>query len=581
MQQSNLETLRHSAAHLLANAVKEIYKDKVQVTIGPVIENGFYYDFATDLKFSTEDFAKIEKKMHEISVRNTEIKRKILTKEQAIKYFESIGEKYKVQIINSISNSEELSIYSQGSFTDLCRGPHVQSTGQIKFFKLLKVSGAYWRGDSKNEMLQRIYGTAFETQDALDEYLVMLDEIEKRDHRKLGQKLDLFRQFSDYSPGDVFWLPKGLILYNLVKDVVINAIKADYIEVKTPEIVARKLWELSGHWDKYKKNMFTSRIDEEDMDFAVKPMNCPCHVEIFKSDVRSYKDLPMRIAEFGRCHRFEPSGSLHGLMRVRAFTIDDAHIFCTENQILEETKKFYNLFKSVYEKFDLAKDIKIKLATRPKEKAGSDETWNKAESSLEKALNDLNIPFEFAPEDGAFYGPKLEFHLKDCIGRTWTCGTFQLDFVLPERLSAFYINENGEKQHPVMLHRAIVGSLERFIGILIENYKGEFPFWLAPIQIVTLGVSNKFDESVVNLTNILSAKFKAKSGQDLRITTDIKNERVGYKVRHWTEQKIPYIITIGEKEVESNFEKLAIRNLKAETEVLSADEFVDKLITLL
>ena len=544
-----LDTMRHSCAHLFAQAMRELYGDKVHFGFGPEVENGFYYDFElTDgTKITTEDFARIEKKMHELTEKDFEVVRKEWNGTELCKFFEKDAEKYKVEQIKSLIEADKnvtLSTYSQNTFTDLCRGPHVPSTGFLKYFKLMKVAGAYWRGDSKNVMLQRVYGTCWTTQKELDDYLKMLEEAEKRDHRKLGQQLDLFHM-QEEAPGCAFWHPRGWTLYRIVQDYMRKKLSENgYIEVKTPQIVSKTLWEKSGHWAKYREHMFITRVDEEDMDFAIKPMNCPCHVEIFKNKIRSYKDLPIRMAEFGKCHRYEPSGSLHGLMRVRGFVQDDAHIFCSEDQIASECKAFYKLLKEVYDDFGFT-DIKVKFSDRPEMRVGSDALWDKAEKALREPMEEIGIELELNKGEGAFYGPKLEFTLRDAIGREWQCGTFQVDFNLGQRLGAEYTDVDGSKKPPVMLHRAVLGSFERFIAILIENYAGALPLWLAPVQAVVIGVSNDFDKNVQEITNQLQ-------NAGIRCECDLSGETVSYKVRKHSEMKIPYIITIGKKEIENN-----------------------------
>nr|HQU62405.1 threonine--tRNA ligase [Nitrosomonas sp.] len=494
-----LEIIRHSSAHLLAHAVKELFPE-VQVTIGPVIEDGFYYDFSYKRPFTPEDLDAIEHRMLEISKRNIKIERKVWERSAAISFFKRLGEHYKAQIIESIPGEEDLTLYTQGNFTDLCRGPHVPNTSKLKIFKLMKVAGAYWRGDSKNEMLQRIYGTAWTTKNDQNDYLHKLEEAEKRDHRKIGKQLDLFHT-QDEAPGMVFWHPKGWILWQQIEQYmrcVQN--ENEYQEIRTPQVLDKELWKQSGHWDNFRENMFIT--DTEDRSFAIKPMNCPGHVQIFKQGLRSYRDLPMRLAEFGSCHRNEASGALHGIMRVRGFTQDDAHIFCTEDQIQGEVVKFINLLKFVYADFGF-KDILVKLSTRPIKRVGTDNQWDKSESALEAALDQAGLEWELQPGEGAFYGPKIEFALKDCIGRIWQCGTLQLDFSMPERLGAEYVAEDNTRQVPVMLHRAILGSLERFIGILIEHYAGVFPLWLAPIQVAVLNISKGQAEYVEKVTREL------------------------------------------------------------------------------
>lgn len=549
---SYVNKIRHSCAHLLANAVKELYLNEVQVIIGPVIENGFYYDFffENNKTLNDEDLIKIEERMIEIRDKNLPLIKEFISYNDALKLFKDLKEEYKIKILNKIQKDEKITIYKQGNFLDLCRGPHIENTKEIKFFKLTKVSGSYWEGNSKNQKLQRVYGVAFENKKDLDDYLNFLKEAEKIDHRKLGSKLELFKQI-EYSPGDVFWLPNGVFLYNKLKEIITNEIKDDYQEVITPQLVNKKLWELSGHWDKYKENMFISSVDDEESEFALKPMNCPCHMELFKSEIRSYKDLPLRYSEFGKCHRYEPKGSLYGLMRVRSFCQDDGHIFCTEDQIESEAILFYNLVKKIYSKFGFD-EVLVKVSTRPDIYAGDLESWDKAEKSLFTTLEKNNIKYDIQEKEGAFYGPKLEFQLKDCIGRSWQCGTFQVDFVLPKRLEVFYIDKNDTKKHPVVLHRAVFGSIERFIGILIEHYKGKFPIWLSPIQYVVLGVSNKFDEYV-------DIKFEDLQKKGFRVVADKTNERLGNKIRKYTSLGIDKenIIVIGEKEID---EILKIKN---------------------
>ena len=718
-----LDTMRHSCAHLFAQAMRELYGNKVHFGFGPEVENGFYYDFElTDgTKITTEDFSKIEKKMHELAERDFEVVRKETTKDEAMEFFGKQGEKYKVELLkekldsiglhicyywayiykNKIYDSEQLktfylnqiklsqdeknkehfetlkkqveeddilqkefkedkeelkqiinegnelrkkfgniecdkinknideylnhlfvkmnnlvankihemkemlnveffkaypqyslfriflftypkkidevfkiiedqhiTTYTQGTFTDLCRGPHVPSTGFLKYFKLMKVAGAYWRGDSKNVMLQRVYGTCWTTQKELDDYLKMLEEAEKRDHRKLGQKLDLFH-LQEEAPGCAFWHPRGWTLYTIIQNYMRKKLQAHgYIEVKTPQIVSKTLWEKSGHWTKYREHMFITRIDEEDMDFAIKPMNCPCHVEIFKNKIRSYKDLPIRMAEFGKCHRYEPSGSLHGLMRVRGFVQDDAHIFCSEDQIASECIAFYQLLKEVYDDFGF-KDIKVKFSDRPEMRVGSDALWDKAEKALREPMEVMGIDMELNKGDGAFYGPKLEFTLRDAIGREWQCGTFQVDFNLGQRLGAEYTDADGSKKAPVMLHRAVLGSFERFIAILIENHAGALPLWLAPVQAMVIGVSNDFDKEVEEI-----AKKLQNAG--IRCECDLSKETVSYKVRHHSEMKIPYIITIGKKELEEG--TLSVRKFgEMKNKSVGVEEFVEKI----
>ena len=536
-----LEVIRHSTAHLLAQATQQLYP-KAQVTIGPVIDNGFYYDFAYKDGFSEQDLAKIEKKMNAIVKQNLPIERMEMSREEAVKFFKSKGEYYKAEIIESIPSNEALSLYKQGDFVDLCRGPHVPSTSKLKAFKLMKLAGAYWRGDSSNEMLQRVYGTAWENKDDLETHLHRLEEAEKRDHRKIGKTQDLFHT-QEESPGMVFWHPKGWTLYQIIVQYMSQVFKDnDYLEVHTPEVMDRSMWEKSGHWDKFGDAMFTTH--SENRDYAIKPMNCPGHVQIYKQGLKSYRDLPLRLAEFGSCHRNEPSGTLHGLMRVRNFVQDDAHIFCTIDQIQDEVSKFIDLTFKVYKQFGF-ENIDIKLSTRPEERVGSDEDWDKAEASLSEALDAKGINWELQEGEGAFYGPKVEFVLKDCLDREWQCGTIQADFSMPGRLDAQYIAEDGTKQVPVMLHRVIVGSIERFTGMLIEHYEGAFPSWLSPIQAVILNISEKQEEFSKNVEKNLKK-------QGLRVISDLRNEKIGFKIREHSMQRYPYILVVGDREVENN-----------------------------
>ena len=540
-RQKLLDIIRHDAAHIMAQAVKSLYPN-TQVTIGPAIENGFYYDFVRDIPFIPEDLVKIEQKMYEIIKQDFKFEREVWGRNQAIEYFKSIGENYKVKIIEEIPENEELTIYKQGDFVDLCRGPHAPSTGKIKYFKLLKISGAYWKGDSKNEMLQRIYGTAWESKTSLENYLKQLEEAEKRDHRKLGVEIQLFH-LQEEAVGSVFWHEKGYCLFRIIEEYIRKKLTVhDYREIKTPLLIDRKLWEKSGHWEKFRDNMFIA--EEEHKVLALKPMNCPAHVQVFNQGIKSYRDLPLRFSEFGCCHRSEPSGALHGLMRVRAFTQDDGHIFCTEEHILEETKNFINLLITIYKDFGF-NDVTIKFSTRPDLRAGSDEIWDKAEDSLKDAIDQIGISYSINKGEGAFYGPKLEFVLRDAIGRDWQCGTLQLDFVLPERLNATYIDKNGTKKHPVMLHRAILGSFERFIGILIEEYEGKFPLWLAPTQMVVTSITNAVDQYAKTI-------YQKLKDSNLRAILDIGNEKISYKVRKHSIAKVKYIIVVGEKEAENN-----------------------------
>ncbi|TXI93367.1 MAG: threonine--tRNA ligase [Neisseriales bacterium] len=536
-----LDVIRHSTAHLLAQAVKQLYPT-AQVTIGPVIDNGFYYDFSFERPFTPEDLVAIEKKMANLVDQNIQVERVEMTREDAIKYFDSIGEKYKVEIISSIPAGEVISLYKQGDFIDLCRGPHVPSTSKLKAFKLMKVAGAYWRGDSNNEMLQRIYGTAWRNKDELKEYLHMLEEAEKRDHRKIGKQLDLFH-LQEEAPGMVFWHPKGWAIWQTIEQYMRNELGKDgYKEIKTPQVVDKILWEKSGHMQNYGENMFLT--SSENRDYAVKPMNCPCHVLVFNQGLKSYRDLPLRLAEFGSCHRNEPSGALHGIMRVRGFVQDDAHIFCTDEQIGSEAAKFIDLTYRVYQKFGFDK-VDLKLSTRPEKRVGADELWDSAEAALAKALDDKGLPYTLQPGEGAFYGPKIEFALKDCLGREWQCGTLQLDFNLPERLGASYIAEDGSKKIPVMLHRAALGSLERFIGVLIEHYAGNLPFWLAPVQAVVLNISEKQNDYANEVyDNLRNAGVRAE--------IDLSNEKIGYKIRQQSMQKVPYLLVIGDNEMQNN-----------------------------
>lgn len=557
-----LEIIRHDAAHLMAEAVKELFPD-TQVTIGPAIENGFYYDFARKTPFALEDLERIENKMREISKRDEVLVREVWKRDDAVKFFESIGEKYKAEIIAAIPAEQDISLYRQGNFIDLCRGPHAPSTGHVKHFKLMKLAGAYWRGDSKNEMLQRIYGTAWESKESLENHLKMLEEAEKRDHRKIGRALDLFH-IQEEAVGSVFWHPKGWTIFREIETYIRGKLERDgYVEVKTPQMVDKILWEKSGHWEKFRENMFVAESEERTL--AVKPMNCPCHVQIFNQHLVSYRQLPLRMAEFGSCHRNESSGSLHGIMRVRAFTQDDAHIFCEENQINSETVAFCKLLKEVYSDFGF-ENVKVKFSTRPEKRAGSDATWDKAEAALAEAVKIAGLDCEINPGEGAFYGPKLEFTLVDAIGREWQCGTLQVDFILPERLDANYISSDGSKQRPVMLHRAILGSFERFIGMLIENYAGNFPLWLAPVQMVVATITNDSDGYAAGVV----AKLKACG---FRVEADFDAQKINAKIREHSLKKVPYILAIGKKEVESG--AVSVRKFGEETQsVMSVDEFV-------
>ncbi len=538
--EEGLEIIRHSTAHLLAQAVKDIFPE-TQITIGPVVENGFYYDFARDEKFTPDDFKTIEKKMAELAKQNIKIERSEMERDEAVAFFEEQGEAYKAEIVRDIPADQTLSLYRQGDFIDLCRGPHVPSTGHLKGgFKLMKLAGAYWRGDSNNEMLQRIYGTAFPDKKQLKQYLHRLEEAEKRDHRKIGKKLDLFHA-QEEAPGMVFWHSKGWSIYREVEDYVREKLRHHgYQEVHTPQVIDRVLWEKSGHWGKFGDMIFTTH--SENRDYAIKPMNCPGHVQIYNQGLRSYRDLPLRLAEFGSCHRNEPSGTLHGLMRVRNFTQDDAHIFCTEDQIQSEVADFMDLLFEVYEDFGF-KEVLIKLSTRPEKRVGSNEVWDQAEQALETALNTKGLDWELQPGEGAFYGPKIEFSLKDCIGRVWQCGTIQVDFSMPGRLDATYIDEHGEKKSPVMLHRAILGSLERFVGILIEEYAGAMPAWLSPLQAIVVNITDHQGETAENVAKQLN-------NAGFRVESDLRNEKIGLKIREHSMQRVPYILVIGDREME-------------------------------
>jgi threonyl-tRNA synthetase len=532
-----LEVIRHSTAHLLAYAVKALHPD-AQVTIGPVIDNGFYYDFSYRRPFTPEDLAAIEAKMAELAKKDEPVTREVWQRDDAVKFFESIGEKYKAEIIASIPADQPIGLYREGEFVDLCRGPHVPSTGKLKVFKLMKLAGAYWRGDSKNEMLQRIYGTAWARKEDQDAYLHMLEEAEKRDHRKLGKQLDLFH-LQDDAPGMVFWHPKGWALWQQVEQYMRRVYQDHgYQEIRCPQVLDRSLWEKSGHWENYKDHMFTTA--SENRDYAVKPMNCPGHVQVFNSDLRSYRDLPLRYGEFGACHRNEPSGALHGIMRVRGFVQDDGHIFCTEDQILDECIAYTALLHAVYRDFGFT-DILYKVATRPAKRVGSDELWDKAEYAVMESLRRSGVEFTIAEGDGAFYGPKIEYTLRDALGRHWQCGTMQVDFFMPQRLGAEFVAEDNARHHPVMLHRAIVGSLERFIGILIENHAGAFPAWLAPVQAVVLSIT----EGQADYARDVAQALKK---QGFRVQSDLRNEKIAYKIREHSMQKVPYLLVVGDKE---------------------------------
>ncbi len=545
------DVIRHSAAHLLAQAVKSLFPE-AQVTIGPVIEDGFFYDFSYKRPFTPEDLQAIEKKMAEIVKADLKVERKVLSRTDAIHFFKNLGEHYKAQIIESIPSEEDLSLYTQGDFTDLCRGPHVPSTGKLKVFKLMKVAGAYWRGDSKNEMLQRIYGTAWAKKEDQEAYLHRLEEAEKRDHRKIGKTQDLFH-LQDEAPGMVFWHPKGWHIWQVVEQYMRQIFRDNgYQEIRTPQVMDRSLWEKSGHWEMYAENMFTT--SSENRDYAVKPMNCPAHIQVFNQGLKSYRDLPLRLAEFGCCHRNEPSGALHGIMRVRGFTQDDAHIFCMEEQIQSEALAFIELTQKVYADFGFH-DIQVKLSTRPEKRIGSDAVWDRAEASLAEALAAKGLEYQLQPGEGAFYGPKIEFSLKDCLGRVWQCGTLQLDFALPERLGAEYVAEDNTRKIPVMLHRAILGSMERFIGILIEHYAGAYPLWLAPVQLAILNIS----ESQAEYARQVADQFRLNG---FRVHQDLRNEKITYKIREHSMQRLPYLLIVGDKEVASKL--VAVRTRKGE-----------------
>ncbi|MCF8467608.1 MAG: threonine--tRNA ligase [Sneathiella sp.] len=562
-----LELLRHDAAHVLAEAVKELYPE-TQVTIGPAIADGFYYDFAPVEPFTPEDLEKIEKRMHEIVDRDEQILREEWQRDKAVEFFKNIGEKYKAQIIADIPADQPIGIYRQGDFQDLCRGPHLPSTKKLGHaFKLMKLAGAYWRGDSKNEMLQRVYGTAWRSEKELKAYLNRLEEAERRDHRKLGKEMDLFH-LQEEAVGMVFWHEKGWTLYRTLERYLRHKLEiADYKEVKTPQLVDRKLWEASGHWEKFGEHMYTT--ESEERTFALKPMNCPCHVQIFNQGITSYRDLPYRMAEFGSCHRYEPSGALHGIMRVRGFTQDDAHIFCTEEQIMSETEIFCALLLDVYKDFGFT-DVKVKFSDRPPVRAGEDAIWDKAEGALREAIEATNIPYTMNPGEGAFYGPKLEFVLTDAIGRDWQCGTLQVDFVLPERLNANYIGEDGAKHRPVMLHRAIFGSMERFIGILIEEYAGRFPLWLAPEQVVVATITDEADNYAREVLSVLKAN-------GLRASLDLRNEKINYKVREHSLAKVPAMFVVGKREAEER--TISVRRLgEKHQKVLALDDAMADLL---
>jgi len=561
-----LEVIRHSTAHLLAYAVKELFPD-AQVTIGPVIEHGFFYDFSYQRPFTPEDLAAIEKKMTQLAALDEPLVRRVLPRDEAVAYFKSLGEHYKAEIIESIPADQDVSLYREGKFEDLCRGPHVPSTGKLKHFKLMKLAGAYWRGDHKNEMLQRVYGTAWATKEELQQHLTMLEEAEKRDHRKLGRELDLFH-IDEHAPGLVFWHPKGWTLWQGVEQYMRKVYQDNgYLEVKGPQLIDKSLWEMTGHWDKYRENMFIT--ESEKREYALKPMNCPGHILIFKQGIKSYRDLPLRYGEFGNCHRNEPSGGLHGIMRVRGFTQDDGHIFCTEDQILTECTDYTALLQKVYADFGF-KNIIYKIATRPEKRIGSDESWDKAEHALMDSLRASGCEFEITPGEGAFYGPKIEYTLKDALGRQWQCGTIQVDFFMTERLDAEYVGEDGARHRPVMLHRAIVGSLERFIGILIEESAGALPTWLAPAQVVVLNITDAQAEYARTVAKTLQ-------NQGLRVNMDLRNEKITYKIREHSMQKLPYLLIVGDKEMAAG--AVAVRARGGEDlGAMSLDAFVQRIL---
>jgi threonyl-tRNA synthetase len=561
-----LEVIRHSTAHLLAYAVKELFPD-AQVTIGPVIENGFFYDFSYKRPFTPEDLVAIEKKMTALASLDEPVTRRVLPRDDAVTYFKGLGEHYKAEIIGSIPADQNVSLYREGKFEDLCRGPHVPSTGKLKHFKLMKLAGAYWRGDHRNEMLQRIYGTAWATKDELQQHLTMLEEAEKRDHRKLGRELDLFH-IDEHAPGLVFWHPKGWTLWQGVEQYMRKVYQDNgYLEVKGPQIIDKGLWEKTGHWDKYRENMFVT--ESEKREYALKPMNCPGHILIFKQGIKSYRDLPLRYGEFGQCHRNEPSGGLHGIMRVRGFTQDDGHIFCTEEQILKECVDYTALLQKVYADFGF-KNIIYKVATRPAQRIGSDESWDRAEAALIESLKASGCEYEISPGEGAFYGPKIEYTLKDAIGRQWQCGTIQVDFSMPERLDAEYVGEDGARHRPVMLHRAIVGSLERFIGILIEESAGALPAWLAPVQVAVLNITDAQAEYARSVAKTLQ-------NQGLRVNLDLRNEKITYKIREHSMQKLPYLVVIGDKEMAAGAVAVRARGGQ-DLGAMPLDAFVQKIL---
>jgi threonyl-tRNA synthetase len=562
---AGLEMIRHSTAHLLAYAVKELFPE-AQVTIGPVIEDGFYYDFSYKRPFTPDDLAAIEARMGELAKKDEPVTRRVLPRDEAVAYFKGLGEHYKAEIIGSIPSNEDVSLYREGAFEDLCRGPHVPSTGKLKHFKLMKVAGAYWRGDHRNEMLTRVYGTAWASKDDLQKYLTRLEEAEKRDHRRLGRELDLFH-IDEHSPGTVFWHPKGWTVWQEVEQYMRRVYRDNgYQEVKGPQILDQGLWEKTGHWGKYRENMFTT--ESEKRDYALKPMNCPGHLLIFKQGIKSYRDLPLRFGEFGQCHRNEPTGGLHGIMRVRAFTQDDGHIFCTEQQVLDECAAFTALLQKVYKDFGFS-DIIYKVATRPEARIGSDESWDRAEQALMEGLRRSGCEFEVAPGEGAFYGPKVEYTLKDALGRQWQCGTMQIDPNMPERLDAEYVAEDGSRQRPLMLHRAIVGSLERFIGILIEQHAGALPAWLSPVQVVVASITDNHATYVADVAKTLQK-------QGVRVVTDLRNEKITYKIREHSLQKVPYILVAGDKEKASGAIAVRARG-NQDLGVMTVDDFSRKL----
>ncbi|RTL17754.1 MAG: threonine--tRNA ligase [Burkholderiales bacterium] len=560
-----LDMIRHSTAHLLAYAVKELYPE-AQVTIGPVIDNGFYYDFSYKRPFTPEDLAAIESKMTELAKKDEKVVRRVLPRDEAVAHFKALGEHYKAEIIGSIPAGEDVSLYAEGAFEDLCRGPHVPSTGKLKHFKLMKVAGAYWRGDHRNEMLQRVYGTAWASKDDLQKYLTLLEEAEKRDHRKLGKELDLFH-IDEHAPGVVFWHPKGWTVWQEVEQYMRRVYRDNgYLEVKGPQILDQGLWEKTGHWDKYRENMFVT--ESEKRDYALKPMNCPGHILIFKQGVKSYRDLPLRYGEFGQCHRNEPSGGLHGIMRVRGFTQDDGHIFCTEDQIQGEVTAFTTLLQKVYKDFGFT-DIIYKLSTRPEKRIGTEESWDKAEAALAEGLKASGCDFTYLPGEGAFYGPKIEYTLKDALGREWQCGTIQVDPNLPERLDADFVDEHGEHKRPLMLHRAIVGSLERFIGILIEQHAGALPVWLAPTQVVVANITDAQADYVAEIVKSLQK-------QGLRASADLRNEKITYKIRQHSMQKLPYILVVGDKEKANGSVAVRARG-NQDLGVMPLQDFLDRI----